>query len=58
MNKKLIIFIVVLILGVSFIGVKKVNIQRRNRRGLTEVFSEMKYWVNIILVSFKRKIYN
>lgn len=43
MNKKLIIFIVVLILGVSFIGVKKVNIQRRNRRGLTEVFSEMKY---------------
>lgn len=43
MSKKLIIFIIVLVLGVSFIGVKKVNIQRVKKRGLTEVFREVKY---------------
>ncbi|MGL4453700.1 MAG: L,D-transpeptidase [Sarcina sp.] len=42
MSKKLIVFIIVLVLGISFIGVKRVNIQRVKKRGLTEVFSEIK----------------
>ncbi|WP_297522768.1 hypothetical protein [uncultured Clostridium sp.] len=43
MVKKLMIFAIVLVLGISFIGVKKANIQRLKRRGLTEVFYEIKY---------------
>ncbi|MGL4760936.1 MAG: hypothetical protein ACRCWG_05685 [Sarcina sp.] len=43
MFKKLAIFIIVVVLGISFIGVKRVNIEKLKKRGLTEVFSEIKY---------------
>lgn len=37
MVKKIVIFLIVLILGVSFIGVRKVSMERTRKRGLMEV---------------------
>lgn len=41
MIKKIIIFLIVLILGISFIGVKKISMERSRRRGLMEVHNTL-----------------
>lgn len=40
MLKKIIVFFIVLILGISFINVRKISMERSKKRGLMEVYSE------------------
>lgn len=37
MIKRIIIFILILVFGVSFFGIKKISKEMKKRRGLTEV---------------------